>query len=497
MKLKTILIVTLHLVSIISNAQTIQDKIDSFIENTLNEFSEIPSLAITIVKDDKAFFTNAYGYSDIENKVKTNTNTVYYIASVTKSFVGLLASQLEADGVIDLDKPITEYAPIKNFEDNLVFQGVTIKDLLSHTSGIRNGFFTWRYASIGDYTNDDMIKLLEEKTVSLKNNKSYRYDNFGYNVFDLILSQEFNLNWKEELEKRIFKPLNFKNTSALYLKAQNSQWKLAQPYTAINENRLPNLALTQKNEQTFQAAGGMVMSIEDAQKWLLFNINKGKLEGEQMYSENILNKSHTSIADTNQKGDIFQDVGYGLGYKNGLFRNEKVIYHLGGFDGYFAHMSFMPEKKFGIAVFANESHFGDNVSNLIASFVYDLLLGNVSSISDYDDEIEKVKQRIANIQASFDADRTNRSDRKWTLMHDFDKYEGKYENKYAGLMQVKMYDKTLKINLGISTSFASPSTKDDSVRVEFRDGQGTDILFISNEKEVLALVYGGNVYLKK
>lgn len=119
-----------------------------------------------------------------------------------------------------------------------------------------------------------------------------------------------------------------------------------------------------------------------------------------------------------------------------------------------------------------------------------------TQLSDYDKKTKEVSDRIAYLQKRFKDDRQNRADRHWTLTYDFDHYAGDYENKYAGTLHIEPYKESLKANLGISTAIASPSTKDDSIRVEFRDGQGSDILFIANEKETVAAVYGGNVYFR-
>ncbi|SFZ92827.1 CubicO group peptidase, beta-lactamase class C family [Flaviramulus basaltis] len=498
MKTKQFFIVLVTILSVTLNAQnTKEETIDFFIEKTLSEFKEIPSIAISVVKDNKPYFIKTYGYTDSENKIKATTASPYYIASLTKSFVGLLAAQLEQEGLLDLNKPITEYTPIKNFKDNSVFKNVTITNLLSHTSGINNVIFTWRYASIGEYTTMDMIRVLEEKTSSLKNNKSYRYDNFGYNVFGLILSEEFGLNWKDLLQEKIFNPLQMVHTSSYLSKAEKNNWNIAKPYTSINEKRLPELALTQKDDQTFQSAGGIIMSIEDAQKWLLINMNNGELNGKQLLNKDVVLRTQSSISITKNKGSIFNDNSYGLGWTRAKFGSHDALYHFGGFDGYFSHISFLPEDNIGIAVFTNESHFGDNVSNLIASFIYDLLLENIKNENEYQNKVNQVANKIKSIQQDFADDRLDRANRKWTLMHDFENYSGNYENKYVGTLHIETYKNTLKANIGISTAIATPSYKDDSIRVEFKNGQGSDILFVSNNKGTFAAVFGGNVYLKK
>jgi len=478
--------------------QNIHEKqIDSFITSTLDKFDEIPGLSIAILKEGTPFYTKSFGYSNIESKTKASKQTSYYIASVTKSFVGLLATQLDANDIIDLDEPIINYKPIKHFKDKSLFKEVTIRDLLSHTSGIRNNLFTWQFASIGDYDDDSITTLLETKTKSLQNNKKFRYDNFGYNVFDLILRDEFGLSWKDLLETEIFSPLGMKHTSANISTAYNNHWNLALPYTAINDDELPTEVLTKKNDPTFQAAGGMISSIEDMQKFLQLYLNKGKLNGQVLFEEKIIRESLLPISNNDGRGDIFKPKGYSLGWNNGLFNDKEVYYHFGGFDGFFSHLSFLPNEHIGMVILTNESHFGDNVSNLISAFIYDLMLGNIESISDYSDEVKKVESRIAKIQESFRADRKFRAQRKWTLMHDFNTYSGVYNNKYIGNLVIATDNQgNIKAKLGISEAIASPSSNDESIRVEFRDGRGSDILFISNSTGTMAAVYNGYVFLK-
>ncbi len=491
------------LLVILSTTKTIgqnmhKQQIDSFITNAVHTFKEIPGLSITVVKNGEPFFTKSYGFSNIEKKAVSSPETSYYIASVTKSFVGLLAAKLDADGIIDIDKPVTHYKPISDFKDQSLFENVTIRDLLSHTSGIRNSLLTWKFASIGEYNDDAMVRLLENKTSSLYNNKRFRYDNFGYNVFDLILKKELGLSWKHLLYKEIFSPLGMNHTSAFMSEAQKKKWNLASPYTAINDEELPKEANTQKNDDTFQAAGGMIASIEDMQKFLLLNMNKGKLNNKIIFNEDIISASQAPIAKNKGRKGLFTPEAYGLGWNIGLFRDKKVHYHFGGFDGYFSHLSFLPDEHIGIVVLTNESHFGDNVSNLIAGFIYDLLTNKITSTSDYTNKVEDVKKRVAQLQKDFREDRGFRAKRKWTLMHDFDQYSGVYTNKHIGNLIISLDHKgNLKAKLGISEAITSPSTADESVRVEFRDSRGIDILFISNEKGTMAAVYQGYVFLRQ
>ncbi|WP_298792257.1 serine hydrolase domain-containing protein [uncultured Allomuricauda sp.] len=471
--------------------------IDDFITSTLQKIKEIPSLSISVQKDGKPFFMKSYGYSNVEAKTKATPETSYYIASMTKSFVGLLAAKLDADGIIDLDEPIVDYKPIKDFKDRSLFEGVTIRDLLSHTSGIENAYLTAKFASIGEYDYEHMYKLLEVKTEA-RSNKKYRYDNFGYNVFDLILKDEFGLSWKDLLKKEIFKPLKMKHTSANISEARKKHWNLAIPYASINDEELPREVSTQKNDDTFQAAGGMISSIQDMEKYLLLYLHEGALDNKILFKKEIIQTSIKPNVKTNGRKYLFKSEGYGLGWHTGLFDDKVVNYHGGSYDGFRSYMSFLPKEKMGVVTLTNENHLGDNVSDLVTSFIYDLMLGNINSASEYSDKVNEVVERAAELQAGYRKGQERMAKRSWTLMHDFDNYIGIYRNKHLGDLIITTDGKgNIKAKLGISEAIASPSSNDESIRVEFKNLRGENILFISNSKGTMAAVNQGDVFLKE
>ncbi|WP_298288601.1 serine hydrolase domain-containing protein [uncultured Lutibacter sp.] len=462
----------------------------------MSQFKEIPSIAIAIVKDDNVIFKKVYGYSDVRNGIMSTTSTSYYIASTTKSFVGLLIAQLADEMLFDLNDEITKFSPIKNFKNQAIFKGVTIKDLISHTSGIGNDYLTWRYSSEGEYTTKDLINALEHKTYSLNNYKNFRYNNFGYNVIDLILSEEFNLNWKKLLDKKVFKPLNMKHTSAYLSDAENNNWNYALPYVSVNANREPHLTTTQKNDATFHAAGGIISSIDDMANWLLMNMNQGKFKGRKVFNENVITKAHAKATEGNGNFGMFNANGYSLGWTNGSFGKHEAVFHYGGFDGAASMISWLLKDNLGLVIIVNESHFGKGFSDLVGSFAYDILLGNVKSIEDYNTKTNAFKEKVESKQGFDKWDENNRAKLSWNLKYNFKNYIGTYVHPYAGKLHIKLNEKgDIIANIGISTAKASPSQNDDAMRVEFRDGRGHNIQFVRGKRgEMVAAIFGGDVY---
>ena len=115
-----------------------------------------------------------------------------------------------------LTLPLLPMNQLRALKTKLVFEGISLRELLSHSSGITNGYLVWRNAVSGQYEHQQLIEILENQTGSLDNNKAFKYDNLGYNIFALILQEEFGLNWKNLLKEKIFQPLEMERTSASY-----------------------------------------------------------------------------------------------------------------------------------------------------------------------------------------------------------------------------------------------------------------------------------------
>ncbi|MCE7992104.1 MAG: serine hydrolase [Roseivirga sp.] len=488
-------IALLLLVVTFANAQKgAQKDIDTFIQKTLKAFPEVPGISIAVVQGNRPLFVKGYGYADREKDIKSEKSTPFYIASTTKSFMSMLSVILEQEGKLDLDTPLTTYKPFKYLKNKSVFEQITITDLLNHTSGIENGFLTFRDAYTGDKSADIMSMLLEEVTELKEDGKVYEYDNLGYNILDVLLQKELNLDWRELLDEKLFTPLGMKRTTAYISEGERKNWKMAWPYMSYKQGETPRAPLM-KDDSMMQAAGGLICSAEDAANWLLFNINSGKLKGKQIYPASLVDRTHKTLSTYDREGQIFHDKGYGLGWINAKFKDKDIVYHFGGYTGFFSHISFMPSEKIGIAVFANESFFGDNVSNLIATYVYDYLT-NLVPAEGYDKGLEQLRAMVARLHGGFARDTENRAKREWKLDLPMKAYTGKYYNKHMGTIQVVLEEGKPKVSLGRLNSVAEPFTRDNSMRVMLIPLRGEPLMFKPSGNQVNEVVYKGQSFTR-
>src|SRR6185436_9915407 len=134
---------------------------DAQIRKTMATFPDLPGIAIVVIKDDKPIFIRAYGMADREAGIKADTDTLYYIASSTKSFTALAATMLDQEGKIKLSDPVTKYTPGVRFKTEIPDK-ITIQNLLTHTSGLRNGALINRLAFTGQIDQREIDHVFAE-----------------------------------------------------------------------------------------------------------------------------------------------------------------------------------------------------------------------------------------------------------------------------------------------------------------------------------------------
>src|SRR5262249_11358831 len=159
------------------------------------------------------------------------------------------------------------------------------------------------------------------------------------------------------LHERIFAPAGLKHTTAYVSRARASKQKIAAPYVidtdAADAGKMVRSQL-EKTDENMQSAGGIFMSISDLGRWLNLNMNGGKLGGKQVFQNDLIRNAHTGYAKSTRNEPPFSADGeYGLGWQIGNYRDERVIYHHGGYPGYRSHVSFMPEKRVAVGVLVN------------------------------------------------------------------------------------------------------------------------------------------------
>jgi CubicO group peptidase (beta-lactamase class C family) len=469
----------------------------SYIQGILKNV-DIPAIGVTILSEGKPVFIKTYGLADKEAGIKADNNTLFYIASSTKSFTALAAALLDKDGKIKLNDPVNKYMGNLVFKNKIPAQQITVKHLLTHTSGLTNEPLTFRMAYSGEIANNEIDTAFTGTMVYTDTmfNK-YNYDNRGYNIYTVLLRQHLNVSWKDVVAKKIFRPLKMNHTTTSLAEAKTKGWNVVVPYLATGFKGAQPTGLPKK-DNSLQSAGGIFSSPNDLAVWLEVNINKGKLKGKTVFPKDIIEKCQTGYASVNRTIPPFTGISqYGLGWVIGDYKKEKVIYHFGGFPGYTGHISFMTDKKIGVAIVTNEGTMGSRVAALLASFAYDWWLNTDGMDTVYAKKQKELAEAYEGFKKASEKNTADRAKRPSKLSMPGSAYEGVYKNEFMGEIKVFLKANALHVSIGNMESSSTFFTDDESIRVELTPGSGDVIQFNKNGSNIIyKLVYNNFEFLK-
>lgn len=472
---------------------TFTTQANDYFNDVVNKL-EIPGFSIVVVKDGEIILNKGYGYANVEKNVKTSQNTNYYIASATKPFTALLASILDNEGIIKLDDSLDKFFPELEFGSELNFKKITVRDLLTHTSGLDNGPIKWRLAFSGEHDLSKLIDLMKYSSANNVGHGNYKYTNAGYNIYAIILEKVTGKSWKDWMQEKIFNPIGMNNTSAYISRAVNKNWELAKPYAQLDS--LVKLPL-EKKDNTMQSAGGLISTSGDLGLWLKVQLQKGKLNDKNIISQELINNTQQELVKTPSSKSVFKPTNYGMGWQFGTYLNEKVIHHFGGFVGFSTHISFMPKSNIGIAVMINEAVVGYELMNLIACQVYDYFLIPDKPFEEYYNELNVVSENANKIRSKLANNLLKRKSRKWLLSKKYSEYSGEYFSDEYGTIHITGHSKGLKVVMGNLQCEATPYINKESTRIELVPGRGQVINFVIKKDKVIGLKHNTVLFSKR
>jgi CubicO group peptidase (beta-lactamase class C family) len=448
-----------------AGAASIKTDIDRFVTATLKDIPDLTSVGIAVVRDGKPYYAAGFGWADVEKKTRAGADTGYYIASSTKSYTGLAVAVLASRGVLDLDAPIAKYLPEVTSDAGKI----TLRQFLTHTAPITNEAIVFRTAFSGQHTPALLVNLLNS---SKPRKAGFQYDNLGYVVASLVIERVTGKPWQKALDELVFAPLGMSATTAYMSAAQRRP--LASPYDMNRKAEMVRLQFA-KNDQMMHAAGGIVTTPADLTRWLAANVSGSRRIPAAAFAE-----VHRQQTAATAERDAFKGSGYGFGWYQADYAGDKVLFHMGGFEGWRAHVSFMPDKKLGVAVVTNSGGYSGRVLNLIAAYVYDRLLEKPNAEATNAEALAKMKATAQTQRERFLAEVAKRAQRPWMLKHPNAAYAGRYESPLYGTMIIEEHGEKLVASLADLRSEVEAFTDPESARVELIPGSGSVLRFTFN-----------------
>jgi len=432
-----------------SFAQISEKQVDELVENTLKSFN-VPGIAVAIVKDGKIILSKGYGVKSILTKEKVDANTLFGIASNSKAFTTAALAMLVDEKKLKWDDKVIQYIPEFKMYNEYVTNEFTIRDLVTHRSGLGLGagdLMIWPDGS--DFTSTDIIHNLQYlKPVSAFRTK-YDYDNLLYIVAGEVIAKVSGKTWCDFIEERIMKPLEMKNSAASFVRLKDTS-NVIVPHVPT-DGKLK--VISRYKKQTFDGAAGIYSSVNDISKWMIMQLQNGKYGSEKQYQlfskkeQDEMWQLQTIIPTSTKVPYNTHFYGYGLGWFLSDVKGYKLVTHTGGLDGIVTQTTLFPELNLGIVVLTNQQ--SGAAFTAITNTIKDSYLG-----IPYSNYIEIYSKREKDNIA--EADKT--TDEVWAtvaknqkdkLKIDLKKYEGFYVDNWFGKIELsekkeKLYFKSIR-----------------------------------------------------
>ncbi len=335
-------------------AQLPPASIDSLVNATLKAF-DVPGIAVGIVKDGKLVYAKGYGVRSLTSQQPVNTQTLFGIASNSKAFTATAIGMLVDDGKMNWDDKVTKYLPGFQMYDPWVTREFTVRDLLTHRSGLGLGAGDLMFfPDGGNFTRDEAIYNIRFlKPVSSFRSK-FDYDNNLYMVAGEVIKKVSGLDWETFIEQRIMQPVGMQNSVASWNRIKNNANVIDAHAPADGKV----IQIPHDWNPIVNAAGGIMSNVEDLSKWLILQMQDGKLpNGAQLISKknhNEMQQLQTVIPVPSPGYYNTHFYGYGLGWFLKDVKGYKMVTHTGGLAGTVTQITMLPEINLGIIVLTNQ-----------------------------------------------------------------------------------------------------------------------------------------------
>ncbi|HVV01835.1 MAG TPA: serine hydrolase domain-containing protein [Verrucomicrobiae bacterium] len=296
-----------------------------------------PGACVAVVREGKPIFVKAYGAADIEHGTLCAPETDFRLASVTKQFTATAILFLASEKKLSLNETLPDFFP--GFP--AYGSGITVRHLLSHTSGLPDYEDLIPAGTTLPVLDRDVLRLLMGQTKGLFSpGERFQYSNSGYSLLSLIVEQRSGMPFARFLQERIFKPLRMTHTLA-YEKGLSVIPNRAYGYSAAGSGfRKTDQSLT----SSVLGDGGIYSCVLDMAKW-----------ADALSRNRVLPKRWQTLAftpglETGEKG-----IRYGFGWFISQYRGLKEIWHSGNTIGFTTRIVRFPERKFTVIILANRN----------------------------------------------------------------------------------------------------------------------------------------------
>lgn len=416
-------------------------QIDALAAQALDAF-HVPGMAVAIVKDGELVFSKGYGVADIETGAPVDGDTVFQIASISKAFTSAALAILIDEGKIGWDTPVIDILPDFRMYDPYVTRVFTIKDLLTHRSGLPLGAGDLMFWPNGKASRKDVVRAMRHLKPAHGFRDRFAYDNLLYIVAGEVVAAVSGMPWEDFIETRIFAPLGMDRCRALH-KGIRGWDNVAAPHVYLDDKL--QTSFFQRSEP-MTAAGSLLCSADSLAKWIAMQLQEGAMpDGKTLFSKARHTEMWTPVTplrvgpfSREQFGSNF--LAYALGWGLSDIWGTLSVSHAGGLQGMVTFAQMMPEYGVGVIVLTNQQNSGATRSlayPIMETFVH----GEARDwLTIYR---ERQLRRIQDATGTVEETLPDRA----PISLPSERYAGDYVDAWYGLVTVRLEGETLRLDM--------------------------------------------------
>ncbi len=405
---------------------------DHFVEQVLKEW-RVPGVAIAVIDENQTILTKGYGYRDLEKRLPVTAQTLFPIASITKSFTATAAAILVDENKIHWNDRVREHLPDFRLQDEMATAELTLRDCLSHQTGLPLECFRWygtRDWSQKNASPEMVYRTLRFLEPSAPVGTRFLYSNSGYLITGQMIDR-YGGSWEEFIQGRILDPLGMSRTNFSVTKSQEDA-DYAVPYELF-ENEIIRHPLFPLHIAA--PAAGINSTVEDMAQFLKLYLTQGEFNDKQIVSRERMKDLLTPEVVLPEFNHYESTIGFhGMGWQVLMIQGEKWGRHTGSWIGFTAVAGFCPKRKCAYVVLTNLAYLSQ--AELIEANIRTRLRGQKPA--EQFDPMRRMDEesRASEEKAKLERRPTRIEDTRPT--YPLNKYVGKFTNPAYGEFEVSL-----------------------------------------------------------
>jgi CubicO group peptidase (beta-lactamase class C family) len=375
----------------LAGAQAVPADLDAWVERTRAAF-EVPGIAVAIVKDGQVVHAQGYGVRRLGDPARVDDQTLFGIASNSKAFTATALGMLVDEKKLAWDDPVSKYLPGFQMYDPYVSRELTVRDTLSHRSGLGLGAGDLLFWPDTTVSREEVVAAARHIRPASSLRSRYAYNNLMFVVAGEVVAAVSRQTWDDFVRHRIFAPLGMTQSRISSVGLAPSD-NVASPHSRGWRIKGELRPIPPTRDDTWAAAAGIRSNLRDLVKWVGVQLARGAIDGTRRLFSEAVSRELWQVQMPNRVSDPPAPVagtrpnfaGYGLGWGLRDYQGRTIVSHTGGLTGMVTMVVLVPSERLGVVVLTNQEEGG--ALSAIAYHVLDAYLG-----APYTDWIDAYRQ---------------------------------------------------------------------------------------------------------